>query len=368
MTRWTPVPDPERPVCPYFPGFSVAIRPHVPPPPFGIPSYRAQVRQHASNHLLTTATHTELVLACPPLDTPGPSPHPDGPDGSDHPGSSQTAQLTIVTALVTGDSHGAQVVVCSVQRAADQQPWTAVAKIYDALYYPSAENFVGWRPRDAPFHADRDYSIEACAYEHLRDHGLAGTGAPAYHGSYTFTVPVRRANQPPAKRHVRMILMDYIDGESLQSLTQAGTPLTDAYRLDVMAQLLDIYARQFHQGISQHGYAQRNFIVAPSPRRAPPTLPRVVLIDYGRAVVYAKSRYADCVHPELPLPKNPALLFWDDSMNELIGWAPHWWHHDDRRRREWLVETFVASASAAKYLPVTAELDPETTESSEDDD
>jgi hypothetical protein len=296
---WTPPPDPDKPPCPYQPGFSVDIRAHVPPPPFGHHRYGPNPRPCVPDGFLKTTTQSALVMAYPPLEGPGPL--------SSSATASLTARLTILEPLAVADGRGAQLVVCTVSTVSDdsdnKKPFEAVAKIFDPLYYSLADNFVPSVPADVTRQADSDYSCEAAAYEHLqtvRAGGEADRFSPAYHGSWTFSLPItiqRDENgdeneSKTLRRSVRLVLMERIAGPSIRNLCLApdGPPYDSAYRLEILARVLDGAVRQVHAGLEQRDLAARNVILADDDdnddddyddNKVQQKYPRPVLVDYN---------------------------------------------------------------------------------------
>ncbi len=150
---WSPPPDPEKPACPYRPGFAVEIKRHIPPPPFGDPHHGPGTWQERSDVDLHKVTQTRIVMEYPPLEHPHASPSPPAP-------AAPTAKLTILSPLAVEDGRGPQLVVCSVAPHASPgpgptslgqggllpAPYQAVAKIFDPLYYSERTG----RPHTSP--------------------------------------------------------------------------------------------------------------------------------------------------------------------------------------------------------------------------
>lgn len=90
------------------------------------------------------------VLTYPPLETPPPLQY-------------EVARLTITKVLASGNSRGAQVLLCSIRKP-NAEPFTAIAKIFDPLYYSSVTD-IACSPFEVVDLADGHYSREAAAYE-----------------------------------------------------------------------------------------------------------------------------------------------------------------------------------------------------------
>lgn len=351
---WSPPEDPGKPRLPYIPGFTVEIRRHVPPPPFGGPHYGKGTRQGLSGNYLRGATHSELVIDHPGLGTPLPA-------------SSETAQLTVMTLISVGEVRGAQIVACEISSQDEgNETYRAVAKIYDPMYY-SFECNSSHQPHDTVCQADSDYSREAAAYEHLQKNVSSSSFAPQYFGSWTFDLIIRRGDREVSKtRPVRMILMERLDGMStMRDMRVRNSPIPEAsddafhypedFRLEVLAVAMDGYARMLHSGLDQRDFASRNIMLDMSVKRAPfgqdvpmvsgIPLPRIVLVGYNTSIVHSlrtAAQQGDHLqqHRTTPLPINPMQLWWGMPMNEFVGWVPHEWHSTPRLKREWLQKRF----------------------------
>ena len=359
---WTPLDDPDKPPFPYVIGFTTQIHRHSPPPPFGAPNYGPDLRPWLSPQYMKSVPQSELVVDNPPLGTP--------------PSQAETAQLTVNTPISVGSASGAQVVTCSVEphRETASEPFKAVAKIYDALYYRFSES-LAHEPRDVVTQADKDYSIEAAAYEYLQETGQAGSFAPAYHGSWTLDLPITSRGKTQT-RPVRLIFIEHLEGTSIRgSLIQNGPRgagkdafhYPEEYRLEILALAMDDYVRQLHSGIDQLDFAGRNAMLTSRVASAEPAcqsdtvvaglpLPRVVLIDYNVAIVYSLTRRGRSPHMDWPRPCNPMLYFWDEPMNDFGGWVPHKWHDNPRFMQEWLQNRFSIEEKQNLYALVEEEL------------
>ncbi|KAH6630725.1 hypothetical protein B0J18DRAFT_475635 [Chaetomium sp. MPI-SDFR-AT-0129] len=344
---WSPPADPDKPPCPYRTGFTVDIKPHIPPAPFGGQAYGSTPRAIVSQYDLRTLRQTELVLANPPLETADPP-------------TSQIHTLSVTRELAVADDRDAQLVLCNIKPKSpvdDGLPFQAVAKIYDPLYYSFPHKDVPSVPCDVTWSADQDYSREAAAYEHLQTIGQAGSFAPKYFGSWTFALSLQMGNAtkqtPPQSRPVRLILIEYIPGKSLRELCAGPAPIpastfSEAYRLEVLARILDGEAMLRFKGINQRDLAARNVILFsdeqmeaqpeefnnPIPPRSTPVIP----------------------YDGTTLPPNPMWTYWKDDLQGFDGWIPTGWETNSRLRQEWLKERF-GGDNLTKYAPIREELE-----------
>ncbi|KAL2194996.1 hypothetical protein P885DRAFT_71011 [Corynascus similis CBS 632.67] len=256
---WCPSPDPEKPACPYRPGFAVEIKRHTPPPPFGDPHYGPGTGRERSDVDLHKVTQTRVVMEYPPLEN-----------------------LLASSALAVEDSRGPQLLVCSVAphvspgQGGPPAPYQTVVKIFGPLYYSFANPEAIHEPFPVAWQADIHYTREAAAFEHLikraQTGGGAGLLAPKYFGS------------------IRTVC-----------LTQSATAsYTEQNRLDIFAAVLDGVVRQRHAGVDQRDLAARN------PKQP---LPQPVIVDYNRAVVFELSRFVKHRSQFAALPQNPIELF-----------------------------------------------------------
>lgn len=344
LNLWTPPEDPYKTRLPYISGFSVPIRRHVPPPPFGGPDYGFGPRQELSQDYLYSLTQSELVVEHPVLETPLPA-------------QIEAAQLTITTPIAIGSVRGAQVVSCVIApKTEGSEPFQAVAKIFDPLYYNFEWSF-SHQPQDTVWQADSDYSREAAAYEHLQKTENLSSFAPAYYGSWTFNLPIS-IKGVASTRAVCMILMECLEnGKSILNTRVRNSIDPDEdedafhypedYRLEVLAIAMDHYVQILHSGLDQADFAGRNIILVPNtePTTEVPVisglpLPRVVLVDYNTSVVCSLAAKGKNLRENSSLPINPLQLWWGMPLNEFAGWVPHEWHETPRLKREWLKERF----------------------------
>ncbi|KAK3368738.1 hypothetical protein B0H63DRAFT_489118 [Podospora didyma] len=363
-SRWSEPPDPERPKSPYQRDFTVVIKKHNPPPPFGNNFYPAtnDTRKQPDDAFLYTATQTELVLAHPPQ----PRPSPPVP---------ATATLKVIEMFKSpSDGRNAQVLICNItlDPVPGGKPYTAVAKIFDPLYYQFRHDLAP-KPVDVTRAAEIDYAREAAAYQSLKSMGEAGSSAPQYYSSWIFELTFgykRRTYTRP----VCLVLMEYVDGACMLNLfvrhdrkEKCGPGVhalhyDEKYRIDVLGLLLDGITRQEHGGVVQNDCGARNIIIVPPPfpssaGKAPSPPRRVVLIDYNYALVDRETT----TRPN-DLPRNPMDLFWDrvNFFYELRGWVPDEWDRNDNLFRRWLKDYFGGGRSQ-RYGEITRalEFDPE---------
>lgn len=344
--HWHALEDPDKPRLPYLPGFSVRISRHA--PPSGDEQSGFQKRPQLEEAYLRTVTHSEAVVANPPV------------DGVEDP--SSQAELVITSTIDIGSARGAQIVACTVHPLdGGSEPFQAAAKIYDPLYY-NFEHSMGYYPRDCVEEADQDYMVETYAYEILEETGHTGSSAPRYYGSWTFTVPIVLKGSP-VLRPVRLILMERLQGVTIQESRVQNAynraegkdafHYPEEYRLEVLARAMDARVRQRKDGVDQNDFAGRNIVLVPlqSEKICGLVLPRIVLVDYNNANVRElSSEQLD------RLPPNPTEIFWGQWLwEDVAGWVPDEWK-DVEVQQDWLIQRFCGHDTKSLYLPVTGHM------------
>ncbi|KAM0326201.1 hypothetical protein ACHAQA_006798 [Verticillium albo-atrum] len=347
----------------YSKGRTLHIQPHkTPPAPFGGSEYQCDPNapdEQDDIPVLMNTKRSDLVFKRLPRGT-------NRPTRAGH-ASPMHATLEIEKQLSTGRENGSQVVLCSVKQqlrkgpdAERQLPLKVVAKIYDPLYYP----FKHWywdQPVDVTAEADGEYSREVAAYEHLKDKRFTGKFAPDYFGCWTLAV--HDQSSPPKYRPVCLILMEYIDGLSISSLSSTAyryhnQPLQPApeagdekQRMLVVQQLLDGLARLSHAGLDERSANIHHIFVARSvggKKHYPQGMPRTVLLNYSNAAVVHRSidGYNGDTLMDRPLSPTTCKI---DSLDDLMGWIPFEYYDDPEKWKKWLDDKF-GGKNAEKYF------------------
>lgn len=356
---WRPPQDPDKPSLPYTAGFNVEIRRCQAPT-------AAPLRPELPQDYLKTVTHSEAIMARPPLN-PGTSADADiDTEIGSTPLSNENAELVVTAPIAIGVARGAQLLAVTITRNGSStvlgKPFEAVARIYDPLYY-RFESEIGHHPEDCVYSADRDCLNEATAYEHLDTAGQIGCFTPEYHGCWTFDLPIKIRGSSKL-RSIKLILIERLNGNSIlstriwnnvdgrKSLNSFHFP--EEFRLDVLARAMDGYVRLLQAGLVQRDFAARNLIIAAqNPTTAAQivhghVLPRVVLIDYNNAYILD-----DIDHDEVkPPPPNPATVFGVEYIwKQFPGWVPHEWEDIDLQN-QWLLRRFGGPGQRELYLPI----------------
>ncbi|KAI8683228.1 hypothetical protein NCS56_00447000 [Fusarium sp. Ph1] len=277
---WVPLPDPRRPDFPYHSGLTLTIRPHTPPPPFGLTGYtKGQERQNASQEEVTKVSQCEWCLSNPPTETPT------------HPDAAAAKTLEIVQGIACKDGRGAQVVRCHL---GEDKNRSYVAKIYDPLYYSYADPEFG-SPVDVTYMADSHYSREAAAFEDLMAEGVDGQFTPKYYGSWTFDMVLLGTSEV---RPVRLVLLEWLNGADLWTImerdgaTNGFHTMPPEERLEIFAKAAEAETKLKHYGVMHRDFAPRNvMIVDQATDEGPQT--RVLLIDLNNSTCGNRPNFQD---------------------------------------------------------------------------
>lgn len=356
---WRPPQDPDKPNLPYTIDFNVEIQRCRAPT-------AALLRPELPRKYLETVTHSEAIMAKPPLN-PGTSADVDiNIEVESAPFSNETAQLVVTAPIAVGAARGAQVLAVAVRQNDSStelgKSFEAVAKIYDPLYY-RFESEIGHHPEDCVYSADRDYFNEATAYEHLHTAGQTGSFTPEYYGCWSFRLPISIRGTSKV-RNINLILIECFHGNSIlstripkhldgrRSLDSFHYP--EEFRLEVLARAMDGYVRLLRAGIVQRDFAARNLMLAAQDSTTAGqiihghVLPRIVLIDYNNAYILDDKN-----HDEVKsLPPNPSTVFGVEYIwKQFPGWVPHEWENIDLQH-QWLLRRFGGPGQRELYLPI----------------
>ncbi|KAH7322394.1 hypothetical protein B0I35DRAFT_425755 [Stachybotrys elegans] len=293
---YEPLPhDPRRPPIPYVAGFETLLTAHTPPPPLGpYNTKRGEGREEASEDETEHFTHSEWCLRHPPegalvVDNPSPK------------------AMRLLEQLSCPCCAGPKVFRCVL---GDSENKTFAAKIYDPLYYMF--------PGDVSYWADVDYSVEAGAYEVIRDAGLDGRYTPKYHGSWAMQVPF----SAQITRTVCLVLMEDLKGVTMHTLLQKNLyiRIPPTQRLDILAEIFEIYRKLQFAGVLHQDLAPRNIILM-NLNLNHYTPPRVVVFDFNIASILNRptSKY-----PRVPgtRPMSPMYMYWISPPTNFGRWVP----------------------------------------------
>ena len=127
-----------------------------------------------------------------------------------------------------------------------------VAKLYDPMYIDDDEFYVN------PFLvADKEYTHEVAAYRAFSD--FQGSTIPQYYGSYSLDIPLETMEN---KRSVRLILIQYIPGISMQKAISGQFSLE--FRQNIMKSLVESDTLVYAKNILLRDLHPRNVIMTES--------------------------------------------------------------------------------------------------------
>ncbi len=311
------------PEFPYYPGRSILLRKHVPPPLTAYNYVYWDIDRTEGNELLRDREELSLQQRYhkhPPIETK--------PLGSG-------LSLKIVRSLRAGPSHPAQLVQAQAEGIEDGKP--IVAKFYDPFYWNHEQDDI------EPFRfVDFEYSHEAAAYRQLDK--LQGSMIPKYYGSYSCEMPL--ADNSPQKRSVRVNLVEFIEGICLESLSlDVVKSLPQSTKQNVMEKIVRAESYAFAYGVNHGDLWPRNVIVQSSnlSEFGDPKV-RVVLLDFGTA----DTKGTD---DEIPYAAVSPILRWHANNMRHEKWQDRGWV--DWEWQPWIVKCF---ADDAVFEPITKEL------------
>ncbi|KAI7778581.1 hypothetical protein LA080_002003 [Diaporthe eres] len=346
-----------------------------------------------------------------------------------------TRRLEIVRPIRVRDGAYAQVVQCRV----DGIRGPLVAKVFDPLY--RWEDVALDEPQSPVGLTESEWSREAAAYERIRERGLDGTYTPRFEGCWSFDMPYelelglasdsaaghittaatmtggrqsgsagrkrrRESSKEPARRTikvtrtVRLLLMEYIPGDSILHLLETGAyrDIPPDVRMDLLARIGEAQSALWHIRVSHGDSHSRNVVVGVKeddhhssscshPGKGEEGAKngqkwreergqgarewRVVLIDFGKSVVMdlpnARINLKGRLPPAMPLPPNPMTRCrgswpirdlrlepeWDDAEPEKeANWIDEGYDSFEARRKWMEVRWGTASLNAHRFQPV----------------
>lgn len=154
-----------------------------------------------------------------------------------------------------GDNQSAQLAAAQVLRVTPTTNHglptnlTLVAKLYDPLYFDHDQD-----DADPFLCVNRDYSLETAAYTALSK--LQGTVIPRHYGSYSLEIPVDATK----KRFVRLILIEFIPGNSIQQLNPPGFSQLELQT--IMKAVVDAESLIYTHNVQHRDIHPRNMLVA----------------------------------------------------------------------------------------------------------
>ncbi|KAK2757522.1 hypothetical protein FQN54_004491 [Arachnomyces sp. PD_36] len=309
-----------KPPIPYAKGWKSQARSHTAPPPTPVFSFCC-TNDERDRKEYEKLTSLDRCLLHPPL---------KGLNGP------FTVDLEIHDTLHAGEDTNAQVVTVNVLGVSPSpsplgegltKQQRLVAKIYDPLYFPDEDGYLN------PFLCvDKHYTHEAAAYSMLSN--LQGTKIPNYYGSYTLSLPVvRPQDEKPVYRRVRLILIEFINGQAMRDVSNPKREFSQADRQKVMKEIVDFDTNLYAQDIRHSDIHPRNVLVTstrdpnPAATGTQRNLKSVTFIDFG-AAEFGRIRK----HP--PDPEYTARFLPGVYISPLLRW--HACHRKTWEFQEWI--------------------------------
>lgn len=324
------------PPIPYVPGACFDIKPHNPPPPYdgGGEYHSPDPKEWDGDPWLwgqgAPNTIIEQYLAVPPRKTTTPQ-------------GQSARRLQVTHQIRCGDPCKAQVVRCRVDGR------DLVAKIFDPLYV----GLDGYG-RPPTYFSERFYSCEAAAYERIKERGLDGEFTPKYEGCWYFELPLRDLNGRVVRREVRLILQEFIPGDTMQALGERGEvdKIDPMVRMELLDRLIEIISQLDFIGVQSHDIHPRNLMIFKDAKNEW----QITLIDFSHSRVQdlPNSKWRTLPGRELQLPESPLTVLWRDCWpSHYDGWVPKEYDGQTEdsfeRRLRWMKDRWEGSS---QYGPV----------------
>ncbi|KAH7369291.1 hypothetical protein B0T11DRAFT_338282 [Plectosphaerella cucumerina] len=316
----------------YPPSAIIQLRSHTPPQPFGDGWYKPPFNRdptYQDPQIIAQSTPDDFVFSKMPRDRDTDSFIP--PFAQAYFGSSaqeHEASLRIIKGLATGTEKGSQVFLCEVQ-ASPSEYWKAmgynefpkkvIAKIFDPLYYPTISPLAG-QHLDIVSWADKMYAHEAGAYieiqGHRRDHPVIDDMTPNFFGTFSIT----HQDHESRLRHVRVVLVEYIEGTPLTQLCTVQSRRRSSDFLKPIEQVaggmeerLQIFGRMLHGlvalekiGVYHQDADPSNILVL---GKQGDLKRRVVITDFNDSRILRYTKRPLSLSMELPRPLHPRWRF-----------------------------------------------------------
>ncbi|KAK1688454.1 hypothetical protein BDP55DRAFT_629563 [Colletotrichum godetiae] len=224
-------------------------------------------------------------------------------------------------------------------------------------------------------------SRESWAYKHLYQKNL--TGPPnitaQYYGTWAVKFSAGKTPEGPDQyKTVALILMEYIDGYSINDLcnrdeygnlvpddelplefhqSDTGRPvlldINHDTRMEILRQLIHGTVEHMHEGVMDGDFAPRHVYITMRDGTGDLEKPRTVLFDLSRARLWSMTKYvqlpAEGIHcyELVPNPIHPSEVFSAPALSDFAGWFPQEWLNEaiegdirEGRFRDWLIEAF----------------------------
>lgn len=293
-----------QPPLPYVPGAYFDIKPHTPPPAFHTgtghsgPDPNEWECDPWPGFEGAPSTIVEMCLEHIPRRT---RPPPD----QLHPHEA-TRRLQVTQPIRCGDPCNAQVVRCHVHgKSTDGKEDLAgkdlVAKIYDPLYIGLGK--CEEHECSPTYFVEYYYSSEAAAYTKIKQRNLDGKYTPRFEGCWFLELPVHDAEGClVARREVRLILQQFIPGDTMEALIQRGKvdEINPEVRMQLLDRMMEAHSQLTWIGVQSNDLHPRNYMILKV--SDDPPVWQITLIDFSHSLVL---EIPDCERKDKPLPESP---------------------------------------------------------------
>ena len=181
----------------------------------------------------------------------------------------RTALFEVLEELAVGDGRGrgrgTQVIACA--RDGGDEP--LVAKVYDPLYYPFADDDFPDIPNDVVLRAEGNFTLESAAYT-LLDGKFGGKLMPKFYGSWRDLKGIRRPAGFTLVERINRVPLDKLDPQRY----------TQQERLRVVALALEAELEMRFAGVNDDDIAPRNIICSSDHFSAPDFSIRIIDFNF----------------------------------------------------------------------------------------
>lgn len=374
----------------YPPGKELVARVFLPFRPFDNPTYKPPFNEEGDHGKakgdISKMSIEDYVFATTPRQQSGkelPPSHAMDYLSVHSPENPVKTTLRVTGGLSMSVGLGSQVLLCEVVKPPAKlwnamghrgYPSVVVAKVFDPLYYPKS---TPWSTQtDVVSLADKAFAHEAAAYMELhhcrKKNPVINDFVPKFYGTFSTVIPRKGAKGRP----VRIVLMEFIEGESIVDMSDASVnkdnyvvlePPQDVGKemaLLVFQKVLHGLTAMENRGVFQDDLDSSNVIVSlqkpnrkkNSKKELPSVLHRVVMVDFDRSMVTRYTQEGFHFAQLLEKPLHPAARFGLRGLESFAGWFPvEWLIEKEERRSQNLKES--ESDDEEEFDPETYDID-----------
>ncbi|KAF6829310.1 hypothetical protein CMUS01_08198 [Colletotrichum musicola] len=202
-----------------------------------------------------------------------------------------------------------------------------VIKAYDYAYYPGSFG-APWENNEE---ADGRFSREHSAYEYYQSNHRNGypESMPRFYGGWVINLDAGKDEQgQPKFRYVGLILIEYIEGDSIESINGDLTKIKFDLKTRqlVIKKMLHAIAIGLHMGVNHRGCDPWNVFITMQTNNKDLQEIRVVFLDHADTEVFELTRYGAGLGPpiltRLPFPPHPYQRCPIEALESFYGWWP----------------------------------------------